>query len=181
MKIVIRSNPRRYAPRLPRLQPGRSSLLVALLAVGSLTDRSLAQMPPDQIVPFAADVKNLQVILQPSGIPATLKFANSGNNVFYFPVVGIQTVEVRNSAGQFVPFSDAQGHLQVPNQAQSTILSVTLRDFLQDIELQNEILQNLATNSFVRQFAPSPILTPAAVQPVLFCSRNLLIDQKEMI
>ena len=124
-----------------------------------------AQAPADQIVPFAADVKSLQVVLQPSGLPATLKFANSGNNVFHFPAVGIQNIEVRNGAGQYVPFTDAQGRLQIPVAVQTTILSVTLRDFLQDWELQNEILDNLETNSYVRQFAPIPVLAPAAVQP----------------
>jgi hypothetical protein len=117
------------------------------------------------IVPFAADVKSFQVVLQPSGIPVTLKFSSSGNTVFYFPPISIQNVQVSNAGGPLVAFSDAQGNLQIPS-GPSAVMSVTLRDFLQDIELQNEILTNLATNSFVVQLTgPAPVVVPAGVQP----------------
>src|SRR5260221_630296 len=116
----------------------------------------------DQTIPLAASLRSLPLLLQPSGLRASATYAINQNNILYFPSLTLVGAAITLN-GQLVPFTDANGKLSLPPGTQgAALLCVTLRDFLKDLQTQNEFLDALKANPNILNVAPSPVLQPAA-------------------
>jgi len=136
---------------------------VGLLVLGLLA-ASGGRTHAQETVPFAADVQSLQLQLS-SGQIVTLKYSISGNNLFYFPVIGLKDARLLNGGASPLPFADANGNLLIPPATQPRTLCVTLYDYLKNVPIQNEILGNLRTNPLIVSVSPGPVPRAAAVEP----------------
>jgi hypothetical protein len=146
---------------VPRFQPQSLALALGLSLLATGGGRTLA----DDSRPFPADVQKLQTRLSSDHI-ATLMYAINANNLFYFPVTSLNLAGWVRSGGPLDPFADTAGNLRFPIGQSAGALCVTFRDFLKNVDLQNEILNNLRTNPLIVGSAAGIVPRAAAVDPV---------------
>lgn len=151
------------------LQRGRASRaythsFLLALALGWLGAGASPVLAQDQTVPQALTIQTLEVTNLPSGPAASISFSIAGSKVFYFPVYAIWTVQYKDASGQFRPLFDAAGNHLLPASLTEAEICLTVRDYLKNGTLQQEIIQYLRNSPVVHDQSPSGLPVPAAIE-----------------